>query len=81
MAKRLLTLIVDPIKCDAYGHCAEIAPEIIALDPWGYPIIRGAVSGAAKAHAEMAVRQCPRQALSIKASAVEANRRVGSTRS
>lgn len=80
MAKRILTLIVDPIKCDAYGHCAEIVPELIALDPWGYPIIRGTVAGAAKVHAEMAVRQCPRQALAITATSSDGERPVGSTR-
>jgi ferredoxin len=30
---------VNPIKCTAHGLCAELLPEFIALDPWGYPII------------------------------------------
>jgi ferredoxin len=80
MAKPLLILVVDPIKCDAYGHCAEIAPEIIALDPWGYPIIKGKVARAARAHAEMAVRQCPRQALALRTESGNRDRPVGSTR-
>ena len=30
---------VDPIACDAHGLCAELLPELIALDDWGYPMI------------------------------------------
>ena len=29
----------DPIACDGHGVCAELLPERIALDDWGYPII------------------------------------------
>ena len=32
-------LRVDPIACDGHGLCAELFPEWIALDDWGYPII------------------------------------------
>jgi hypothetical protein len=34
-------LRIDPIACDGRGLCAEILPELIALDDWGYPVIRG----------------------------------------
>jgi ferredoxin len=30
---------VNPIACDAHGLCAELLPELIRLDDWGYPII------------------------------------------
>ena len=33
------TMIVDRIACDGYGICAELLPERIDLDDWGYPII------------------------------------------
>ncbi len=33
------TLVVDPIACDGHGVCAELLPERIRLDPWGFPII------------------------------------------
>jgi ferredoxin len=33
-------LTVDPITCDGRGLCAELLPEWIELDDWGYPIIR-----------------------------------------
>ena len=32
-------LRVNPIKCTAHGMCAELLPEFITLDPWGYPIV------------------------------------------
>jgi ferredoxin len=32
-------LRVNPITCDAHGLCAELLPELIRLDDWGYPII------------------------------------------
>ncbi len=36
MGKRLR---VNPIACDAHGLCAELLPELIRLDDWGYPIL------------------------------------------
>ena len=30
-----MRLRVDPVACDGFGHCAELAPEFIALDEWG----------------------------------------------
>ena len=36
MSKRLR---VNPILCQAHGVCAELLPELIRLDPWGYPIL------------------------------------------
>jgi ferredoxin len=32
-------LRVNPITCTGHGLCAELLPEYIALDPWGYPIV------------------------------------------
>lgn len=32
-------LRVNPIACEAHGLCAELLPEMIRLDDWGYPII------------------------------------------
>jgi ferredoxin len=32
-------LRVNPIMCTGHGLCAELLPEFIALDPWGYPIV------------------------------------------
>jgi ferredoxin len=32
-------LRVNPIMCKAHGMCAELLPEFIVLDPWGYPVV------------------------------------------
>jgi ferredoxin len=32
-------LRVNPIACEAHGLCAEILPERITLDEWGYPLV------------------------------------------
>jgi ferredoxin len=32
---------VNPISCEAHGLCAELLPERITLDEWGYPIVDG----------------------------------------
>ena len=34
-------LRVNPIACDGHGLCAELFPERVSLDDWGYPIIDG----------------------------------------
>lgn len=59
-------LRVDPILCDAHGHCAELLPELIELDEWGYPIVadRPIPDEIAK-EARMAVSMCPRLALLV----------------
>jgi len=53
-------LRVDPVACDAFGHCAELAPELIALDEWGYPVIdERPIPPELIGLAEAAVRICP----------------------
>ena len=62
-------LRVNPILCDGFGHCHELAPELVQIDEWGYPIIITAPTPltdlAALESARYAVRGCPRQALNI----------------
>lgn len=59
-------LRVNPIACTGHGVCAELLPELIKLDPWGYPIVaRGEVSGKLLAHARRAVAACPVLALRL----------------
>jgi ferredoxin len=63
-------LRIDPIACDGRGLCAEILPELIALDDWGYPVIRGDdVPEDLLEEAREAVRLCPRLALRLEARA------------
>ncbi|HEY3961223.1 MAG TPA: ferredoxin [Gaiellaceae bacterium] len=60
------TLRLDPIACDGHGLCAELFPERISLDDWGFPIIDGEeVSGEVERHAKRAVAACPTQALRL----------------
>jgi ferredoxin len=57
---------VDWPQCKAHGLCAEIAPEIIHLDEWGYPVFDpGAVDPADLLTAKKAVQVCPTLALRL----------------
>lgn len=57
-------LRVNPIACTGHGICAELLPEIIELDPWGYPILRSArVPPALVPSARQAAATCPTLAL------------------
>jgi len=56
----------NPIKCEAHGLCAELFPEWIRLDDWGYPIIEtGPIPPDLEAHARRAVNACPTLALDL----------------
>ena len=59
-------LVVDPIACTAHGLCAELFPERVTLDDWGYPIIEGPVTPAVREHAVRAVKACPALALKLR---------------
>ena len=37
---RVMQIRVNPIECLGHGLCAEILPERIRLDEWGYPIVK-----------------------------------------
>jgi ferredoxin len=65
MNRRGLELIVDPIACDGRGVCAEILPERIELDRWGYPMVDGEIAPVLYDNAIRAVRSCPKQALHL----------------
>ncbi len=61
-----MRLRVNPILCDGYGHCAELLPELVELDEWGYPIVPAEpVDSALEPAARHAVKMCPRLALSL----------------
>ncbi len=61
-----LRLRLDPILCDAHGLCAELLPELITLDEWGYPLLSaGAVDESLRTHARRAVAACPTLALRL----------------
>jgi ferredoxin len=58
-------LRIDPAVCDGVGICAHLAPDVITVDSWGYPILsteqlsrRGDLR-----QARAAAAACPRRAL------------------
>jgi ferredoxin len=74
MSKRLR---VNPIACEAHGLCAELFPERVTLDDWGYPIVdEQPIPPELLAHAERAVDACPTLALLLEAEDV-ADRNAG----
>jgi ferredoxin len=59
-----MRLRVNPITCAGHGMCAELLPELIRLDPWGYPIVGSAeVPRELADHARRAAAACPTLAL------------------
>jgi ferredoxin len=59
-------LTIDRIRCDGYGMCAEMFPEGIELDDWGYPILRqGVIPDGLVPLARRAVEVCPVLALRL----------------
>ncbi|MGE5288148.1 MAG: ferredoxin [Micromonosporaceae bacterium] len=59
-------LRVNPIACTAHGICAELLPEVIYMDPWGYPFIAdGPVPAELLELARDAAAACPVLALHI----------------
>ncbi len=62
-----LRITIDPVACAAYGYCAEILPEAISLDEWGYPIINDRPLPAELiALAKRAARDCPKRAITLR---------------
>jgi ferredoxin len=59
-------LRVNWIACEAHGMCAELLPERIALDDWGYPVIdERPIPPELEGHARRAVEACPTFALAL----------------
>lgn len=67
-----MRLRVNPIACDGHGLCAELLPEVIRLDDWGYPIIEQAdVPVDLLDLANRAVNCCPTVALVLEPDVAE----------
>jgi len=59
-------LHLNPIACEAHGLCAELLPEMITLDDWGYPILdERPVPSDLLHHARRAADSCPTLALRV----------------
>jgi ferredoxin len=62
-----LRIIIDPVACAAYGYCAELLPEAISLDEWGYPIVDSRpLPAELTALAKRAARDCPKRAITVR---------------
>lgn len=78
MARPERRLRVDWVKCDGYGTCGDMLPELIDLDEWRYPIlVRGTVPPEFLHEAQRAVDCCPMKALILEK--VPADRPSGRT--
>jgi ferredoxin len=59
-------LVLDPTACDGHGVCAELFPEGVALDDWGYPVLAGPVVPThLLPHARRCAAACPELALRL----------------
>ena len=70
-------LRVDWTRCDAHGLCAELLPEAIGVDDWGYPILADRdLARSLLPAARRAVASCPLRAISLVESPKAAPRRA-----
>ncbi len=61
-----LRVRVDPIKCTAFGFCAEFLPEVFELDDWGYAWIqRPEIPVSLAGEAFETARKCPTGAILV----------------
>jgi ferredoxin len=68
-------LRLNPIACEAHGMCAELLPERITLDEWGYPLIdSAALPQELVEHARRAAQACPTFALLLEREQTHAGR-------
>ncbi len=58
-------LRVDWPACRARGLCAELLPEVVELDEWGYPVVTTDVDEELLRLAREAVTACPHLALRL----------------
>ena len=62
-----LQLLIDRTACTGHGVCAELLPELLDLDEWGYPMVpSGPVPPSLEKHARRAVNGCPVLALRLR---------------
>jgi ferredoxin len=60
-------VVIDPVKCAAYGTCNEICEAVFKLDDWGYAL-PPEDPGVVELHIDAvrkAVKDCPTQAIAV----------------
>ncbi|TAJ99957.1 MAG: ferredoxin [Chloroflexota bacterium] len=59
-------LVIDWIRCDGYGLCGDLVPDIIGLDDWRYPLVHpGPIPNDRRHEVQRAVDCCPMRALKL----------------
>ena len=58
------TLSLEPARCDGVGICVLVAPDLVTLDEWGFPLINEDVEPSLMKQARAAAKACPHRALS-----------------
>lgn len=59
-----VTIRIDWTRCEGRGLCAELVPELISMDEWGYPVVAaGPVPPHLLGHVKRAASCCPVLAL------------------
>jgi ferredoxin len=59
-------LDLNPAACTGHGLCADLLPELVELDEWGFPMLRADDVGPdLLLHARRAVSACPTLALRL----------------
>jgi len=62
--KRIARLRINPIECDGIGMCSHVAPDLITVDRWGFPVLPSdPIEPGDLRQARAAVAVCPRRAL------------------
>ncbi|MFK4103464.1 ferredoxin [Streptomyces sp. NPDC019531] len=61
-------ITVDWTSCEGHGLCAELLPEHVGLDEWGYPLVDNSpVPARTLKRARRAAADCPVLALKLTA--------------
>jgi len=75
-------LHLDFAACSGHGLCADLLPELVQVDEWGFPILLAdAVDPALLPLARRAVRSCPTLALRLLKTSPPAARRASAATS
>jgi ferredoxin len=59
-----VALVVDTTRCQGHGRCELVNPDLFEVSDDGYAVVLDpAPAGAAKADADLAMANCPEQAI------------------
>lgn len=68
-----MRLQLDPSACDGFGFCIDLLGELVVGDEWGFPIVKEVtIPAGLERSVRQAVKACPRKALRLVPSDLEA---------